>query len=95
MEEAANSENGALVIENEEEEGDVVSSGKGQGDTRNGSDKEDIKREGQSEVTIKTLLVVMSFWKIWTLTITCGGWTTTMRRRGGARETRGPSTTFL
>ena len=50
VEEAANSENGALVIENEEEEGDVVSSGKGQGDTRNGSDKEDIKREGQSEV---------------------------------------------
>ena len=43
VDEAANSENGALVKENEEEEGDVVSSGKGQGDTRNGSDTEDIK----------------------------------------------------
>ena len=50
VDEAANSENGALVKENEEEEGDVVSSGKGQGDTRNGSDKEDIRGEGQSEV---------------------------------------------
>ena len=42
VDEAA-SENGTLVIENEEEEGDIVSNGKGQGDTRNGSDKEDIK----------------------------------------------------
>ena len=46
----AASENGALVIENEEEEGDIVSNGKGQGDARNGSDKDDIKGEGQSEV---------------------------------------------
>ena len=50
MDEAANSENGALVIENEEEEGNIVSNGKGQGDARNGSDKDDIKGEGQSEV---------------------------------------------
>ena len=50
VDEAANSENGASVIENEEEEGDIVSNGKGQGDTRNGSDKEDIKGDVQSEV---------------------------------------------
>ena len=50
VDEAACSENGTLVMENEEEEGDIVSNGKGQGDTRNGSDKEDIKGEGQSEV---------------------------------------------
>ena len=50
VDEAANSENGALVIENEEEEGDIVSNGKGQGDARNGSDKDDIKGDVQSEV---------------------------------------------
>ena len=50
VDEPANSENAALVIENEEGEGDIVSNGKGQRDTRNGSDKEDIKGEGQSEV---------------------------------------------
>ena len=49
VDEAA-SENAASVIENEEEEGDIVSNGKGQGDTRNGSDKEDIKVDVQSEV---------------------------------------------
>ena len=49
VDEAA-SENGTLVMENEEEEGDIVSNGKGQGDTRNGSDKEDIKGDVQSEV---------------------------------------------
>ena len=46
----AASENGALVIENEEEEGNIVSNGKGQGDARNGSDKDDIKGDVQSEV---------------------------------------------
>ena len=50
VDEPANSENAALVIENEEGEGDIVSNGKGQRDTRKGSDKEDIKGEGQSEV---------------------------------------------
>ena len=40
----------APQIENEEEEGDIVSNGKGQRDTRNGPDKEDIKGGGQSEV---------------------------------------------
>ena len=43
--EAANSENAALVIENEEGEGDIVSNGKGKDDTRNVSDKEDVKGE--------------------------------------------------
>ena len=45
VDEAACSENGTLVIESEEGEGDTVSNGKGQGDTRNVSDKEDVKGE--------------------------------------------------
>ena len=51
VDEAA-SENGTLVIESEEGEGDTVSKGKGQGDTRNVSDKEDVKGEvGNIEAT--------------------------------------------
>merc|ERR1712211_46270 len=45
VDEVACSENGTLVIESEEGEGDTVSNGKGQGDTRNVSDKEDVKGE--------------------------------------------------
>ena len=45
VDEAACSENGTLVIESEEGERDIVSNGKGKDDTRNVSDKEDVKGE--------------------------------------------------